>query len=219
MSRFAINNNCLYAIAETNRINVFDISNHNSPTLSNEINVNTWTTLETLFKHENNLYIGAENGMYIYDISGSCNAVYVSDFQHARACDPIVVGDGYAYYTLRTGGACGNWRNTLNVVDVSKISTPRQVETISMSSPYGLGLDVVEKKLFVCDGGNGIVVYNTKIPENLGNSELEKITDLDAYDVIPLNGTLFVSGNQGIYQYDYVSNSKLKLLSVLTANQ
>lgn len=213
MSRFSIKNNCLYTISSTEEITVFDISNTSSPSVGNKVRVNTFASIETLFQYENNLFVGSQNGMYIYDISNVCEANYVSDFQHSTSCDPVVVSGEYAYFTMRSGGRCGGWRNTLNVVNVSTISQPTFVTSINLNNPYGLGIDAEKNTLFVCDGGSGIKVFDTADPRNIASNQLKTVNGLDAYDVIPLHGILFVSGKTGIYQYDYSDVKNIKLIS------
>ena len=39
--------------------------------------------------------------------------------------------------------------------------------------------------------------------------------DIQAYDVIPLNGVLMLIGDDGLHQYDYTDLSDIKLLSTI----
>jgi hypothetical protein len=43
--------------------------------------------------------------------------------------------------------------------------------------------------------------------------------EIQATDVIPLNGLLFMIGEDGFYQYDYTSLSDVKLLSKIAVSK
>jgi hypothetical protein len=86
-----------------------------------------------------------------------------------------------------------------------------------MISPYGLGID--GDLLFITEGDAGLKIYNTadvsKIDENL----IQHITGFNAFDVIPNNGLLILTGKDGLYQFDYSNIDEVKMLSLIPSVQ
>jgi hypothetical protein len=210
MARFSINGSCLYVITSTSDITTFNISNPASPSKSGTTNAG-WN-LETLFSFNENLFIGSENGMYIYDVS-NCSPTYVSTFDHAQACDPVVVDGNYAYVTLRTGNRCAGWQNELDVVDIQNMQYPYLVGEFDMTSPHGLGIDSDKNLLFLCDGNDGLKIFDTTDPVYTGYNMIKHYSGIHAFDVIPLDGLLMMIGDDGLYQYDYTDINNVQLLS------
>ncbi|MCI5057367.1 MAG: hypothetical protein MRY83_14730 [Flavobacteriales bacterium] len=211
-AKFSINGNCLYAITSTSDISTFNISNTGSPMPSGTTDAG-WN-LETLFSFNDNLFIGSENGMYIYDVS-NCSPTYVSTFDHAEACDPVVVDGDYAYVTLRTGNRCTGWQNELDVVSIENLKNPYLVNEFDMTNPHGLGVDSEQKLLFLCDGNDGLKIFDTTSPGTCGYNSIKHYANIHAYDVIPLDGLLMMIGDDGLYQYDYTDVNNIQLLSVI----
>jgi hypothetical protein len=149
--------------------------------------------------------------MLIYDLSSAANPVYVSEYNHFQSCDPVVVSDGYAYITMRSGNRCGNFKNMMDVVDLHVISSPQLVKSYEMSEPYGLGID--KKTLFVCDGSAGLKIYDVTDPLRINEHLIKTFTDIHATDVIPLGTSLIVLAEDGIYQYSYSDLQNIQLLS------
>ena len=82
-----------------------------------------------------------------------------------------------------------------------------------MTSPYGLGLD--GNILFVTEGDDGLKIFDIKDVSKIDQNLLQHMTGFNAYDVIPLNGTLILTGNDGLYQFDYTNLDEIKLLSLI----
>ncbi len=167
--------------------------------------------IETLFILGKNMFLGSQNGMRIYDISIPNSPMYISDFWHATGCDPVVVQDDLAYITLRGGNNCGNEVNQLIVVSIKNIREPEELKAYAMDGPYGLGID--GPTLFVCDGDAGLKVFNARDPLRITDNQLAVFPDIFGYDVIPMDGTLMLIGDDGLYQYDYTDVTDIKLLS------
>ena len=79
--------------------------------------------------------------------------------------------------------------------------------------PYGLGID--NNLLFVCDGSAGLKIYDASNPYNIDQHQLKVYTDIHAYDVIPLGDILIMTGNTGLFQYDYADPENISLISVI----
>lgn len=82
-----------------------------------------------------------------------------------------------------------------------------------MDGPYGLG--VKDEKLFVCDGDSGLKVYDKTDVENL--VALNHFVDINTFDVIPLEHSLLMVGQDVLYQYSYLEND-ISLMSTLQLN-
>ena len=209
MAKFMINANTLYTLDSNSALKLFDISNPDQISKNGQLNVG-WG-METLFVHESNLFIGARNGMYIFDITNPFSPQLVSQYSHFMSCDPVVVDDNYAYITLRAGNLCGQNNSQLDVVDLSDLTTPKLLKSYGMKNPYGLGID--DDILFVCDGTAGLKIYDASDPLTIGSNLVKVYSDMTPYDVIPLGNILVVVGTEGLFQYDYSDINNIKLLS------
>ena len=206
-ARFRIVGDYLYAV-DWSSINIFDISNLDEPKVLDKVYTNS--VIETIFNQGDILFLGGNQGMYIYDISAPEKPIYVSEFTHGKACDPVVVDDNYAFVTLRSGNACGDTESGLFVIDVSDLAIPTLKKFYPMKDPYGLGIK--QEKLFICDGAAGLKVYDKSDVEHL--KLLNHFEDIVTYDVIPLQNSLLMIGDKILYQYKYEENS-ISLLSTL----
>lgn len=211
MARFVISGEYLYAVDKQNLL-TFDISTA-EPTESSNKNVG-WA-IETIFAYENNLFIGSESAMYIYDISVPASPGQVSVYAHMTACDPVVVEGDLAYVTLRNAERCPRGVNRLEVIDVADRSAPHKIATYPMANPHGLGID--DSTLFVSEGDKGLKIMNAANPLDI--KLLRHIQDIRATDVIPLDGVLMVTGKDAIRQYDYSDISDVRLLSTITVTE
>ena len=205
LARFKIVADYLYVVDYSN-INVFDISDLESPVTLEDVQV-AWD-IETIFNQGDVLFIGGQQGMYIYDISAPAKPVFVSEFRHGTACDPVVVDGNYAFVTLRGGNACGGTQSGLYIVDISDLTNPELEKFYPMVEPYGLGFK--GEKLFICDGSDGLKVYDKS--NVLALEQLNHFKDINTYDVIPLQNSLLMIGDKVLYQYDYIDNG-IQLLS------
>ena len=199
MARFSIYEDNIYLLNET-ILNVYDISNLGEPTYVTELN--TMTIAETLFLYEEKLFMGTQTGMRVYSLSNPAAPVFISQFSHIQSCDPVVVEDGYAYVTLRSGSACGGFANQLDVVDISVITSPQLVKSYEMTNPHGLGIQE-DKSLFICDGEAGLKVYDASDPLRIDENMLYHFPEMNAFDVIPLGNLIMMIGEDGLYQYNF----------------
>jgi hypothetical protein len=211
MARFAIVNDILYTIGSYN-LGVFDITITSDPVFGNHVDIG-WN-IETIFPYENNLFIGAQNGMYIYDISEPSAPEFMSTFAHVNSCDPVVVNEDYAFVTLRSGRECEGFTNQLDVIDISNLYNPYLIKTYPMQNPHGLGLD--GDALFICEGEWGLKIFNASDVNAITSNQIKHYTDMHSYDVIPFNDNLIMIGRDGLYQYDYSSLENIELLSHLS---
>jgi hypothetical protein len=208
MARFTINQSHLYTLngAEVQSIDISDVS---APQLVGKLVID-WS-METIFPYKNNLFIGSREGMHILDLSNPAAPERISTYAHVRVCDPVVVQDDIAYVTLRSGTQCEGFTNQLEVIDIHDLSNPTLVKTYAMSNPHGLGIDA--GTLFICDGDAGLKVFDASDINVIDQNQLAHYSNINAYDVIPFNNTLVMTGADGIFQYDYSDPSHIKYLS------
>jgi len=210
LARFKIVGDYLYAV-DSHNINIFEISDLANP-LDLE-DVYAGFDIETIFNRGQHLFLGSMRGMYIYDISSPSKPEFVSEFEHGTACDPVVVDGDHAYVTLRGGNGCGATESGLFIVDISNIANPKLKISYAMDGPYGLGIK--DEKLFVCDGESGLKVYDKTDVMDLVS--LNHFANINTFDVIPLEESLLMVGDQVLYQYKYLDND-IELMSTLNLN-
>ncbi len=209
-ARFTISGNTLYTISNT-ELQAYDIANSSDPKTGSKTPLGFG--VETLFPYRNNLFIGTQTGMFIYDITQANSPKQVSLYTHIQSCDPVVAQGNYAYVTLRSGTTCRNTAvNTLDVVDISNLASPKKVKSYPMKNPHGLGVD--STLLFVGEGDYGLRVMDISNP--LDVRELQSFENTKTFDVIPNRKRLIVTGPDGIYQYSYADLKQLKLLSKIS---
>lgn len=208
MARFTLYDDFLYTVSQSDLL-LFNIKTLEKPIQQSKINLG-WG-IETIFPYKDKLFIGSNTGMYIFDNKNPEKPERLSIFQHARACDPVIVHNDIAYVTLRSGW-CGAAPNRLDVVNVANLSSPTLIKSYDMQNPAGLGIDF--PNLFICEGQFGLKSFDASSASNITlQQHIEKI---DAYDVIPLERKhLLMVGKDGLYQYDTSNPKNLKLLSVI----
>ncbi len=190
-ARFNIYKEKLYTVDNQN-IHTFDISNPTEVKYESITKVG-WD-IETIFAYNNNLFLGARHGMYIFPLDEEgmpTSSVYTSHFDGR---DPVVAQGDYAYVTVAYTNS-----GELFVYSVKDISNPVLLYNYQMTNPMGLSVD--NNLLFVCDEG-------VKIFKIGDNSELEEIFYLNeerllAYDLIAKDGILYVIAKNGLHQYQY----------------
>jgi hypothetical protein len=212
MARFAIVDDFVYVI-DNRDLHLFDIQNSGQPKYVNDIQVGF--NIETLFPYKDYLFIGASNGMFIYDNSTPQSPTRITQFAHVNSCDPVVVEGNTAYVTLRSGNNCNGFANQLDVIDITDINTPSLIKTYAMSNPFGLGID--DNTLFICDNTAGLKVFDATDAMAIDQNLLDRVETINPYDIIPIPALqrAIVIGKGGLFQYDYSNPNKLKLLSMM----
>ncbi len=211
MARFAVVGKFLYVV-DTQKMHVYDLADPSLPVKVKDIRLGF--DIETIFPYEGKLFIGSQNGMHIYSIARPDNPEFLSTYNHITSCDPVVVQGNLAYVTLRTGSDCMRGVNQLEILDISDATRPTMISTFPMKNPFGLGVD--GNTLFICEGAHGMKVLNVADPKNI--QVIGSLEGVDAFDVIPNNKNLILTGKSGVLQYNYSQPQQLKLNSRLTAN-
>jgi len=123
----------------------------------------------------------------------------------------VVVENNHAFVTLRSGSLCTNANNQLDVIDVSNATAPKLLITYPFTNPHGLGID--NGTLFICDGTEGLKVFDAKDVMKITNNPLSHFKNIQSTDVIPHNKRLWMTGTDGLYQYSYADINNITLLS------
>jgi hypothetical protein len=212
LARFALTPTHLYSV-DDEYLNVYQIMDNGSLEKVNSASLGPG--VETIFTREHWLYIGTNSAMLTYDIINPASPVYVSQYSHFVACDPVVVQDTLAYVTIRTANCRGANLNTLDIIDIKNPENPTLLSNYTLESPYGLGVD--DNLLFICEGDNGLKVFDVSDPFNA--VLVKNYKDVNAYDVIPNEGILILTGKHGIVQYDYSDQSAIRQLSIISVLQ
>ncbi|MFY0674863.1 MAG: hypothetical protein JXQ87_15800 [Bacteroidia bacterium] len=220
MARFTLMSNHLYVIDDSGIMHLFDLNNPTDPTKAGHVDI-AWN-IETIFPFYRGeyqyLFIGAQDGMYIYDNNTPTAPFQMSKFVHVNSCDPVVAHDTVAFVTLRNGTECEGFSNELQLIDIRDLNKPELISTYDLHNPHGLGYD--NGLLFICDANEGLKVYDiSQSLEKVDDNLIEHFTGFFAYDVIPFKGTLYLSTDKGLYLVDYTDKGDITIKSkMLTGN-
>ncbi len=211
LARFTFAGNMMYVVT-ADSLKTFDVSKPTQPRYvrGEQLSATWFNTIETIFVFNNRLFIGSQSGMIMYEIDKDGKANFKSQVSHSWGCDPVVANDSMAFVTIRNGqrGCFGFSRaNELQVYNVKNIETPILINTLNLTFPVGVGLD--KNLLFVCDAGLKIL----DVSNPLSIKQLHFLSNIDALDVIPLNGQLLVIGAGKITQLDYKDIKNIKIIS------
>ncbi len=209
LARFSIINNFLYTVGP-NDLSAFDITQPFAPGFTSSVEVD-WH-VETIYPLKDKLFVGTNNGMYMYDVQSSpSNPSLIGQFVHARGCDPVIADNNYAYITLNDSSACLGFYDQLQIINIQDMANSFMVKTYQLTHPDGLSKD--GNNLFICDGKDGLKVYDATDVTNL--LLLKQLKDAEVYDVIAENGLAIVMAKDGLYQYDYTDLNNIHLISKL----
>lgn len=209
-ARMALVDNYLYAISGDS-IQLFNIDDGDSP--------QAWTTvqmdfgIETLFPYGDYLLVGGDRGVYILDNTDRASPTQVGEFTHAEAQDPVVANDDLAYVTLSRDPATFPGQDNidrLDVVDISDVTNPTLIHTVSLSGPRGLTVD--GDRLHVCDGYSGLKTFSLENPRE--PSLLFTLPNDECNDVLMINDNLVAVGDTGVSQYDVTLGRPAKISEI-----
>lgn len=206
-ARFGLQQNRLYTVSDDD-LKVFNVTKPDAPAYVKKVDL-TQGGIETIFPYRNNLFIGGRSGMYIYNASNPDDPQKLGQFVHVRACDPVIADGDYAYVTLKGGSFCGGFSNQLDVVNIKNLTSPQLVKTYALKSPKGLSKD--GSTLFICDGTEGLKLFNAADASNV--THIKTIGEFDADDVIAYQGYAIAVAKDGVYFIDYRDLTNVKVIS------
>jgi LVIVD repeat len=209
LARFAIVGNFMYAVSDW-ELKIYNISTPSAPQFVATQRVG-WS-IETMFAYGKNLFLGARNGIYLYEIQSDGSVVQKSFYRHFNTCDPVVAEGQFAYSTIRSGVACRalDTLNQLEILDVSDINNPKSLSVVKMTFPIGLGID--GDNLFVCDK-EGLRILN--VADRKNPKEIHYMKGIDAIDVIVLDKHLLIIGKEKLTQISYKNIANPTVVSTL----
>lgn len=198
LARFTIYGEYLYTV-DHQVLKTYSLADPEKPALISAVNIG-WA-IETIYPYEGSLFIGSRDAMYIYNLTDPGKPKQAGMVSHVRACDPVVADDDYAYVTVRAGTSCGGMESALLVYDAINPDRMKQIASIPLEEPYGLGIK--GNTLYICDGNAGLKVFDVSDPKSPA-----VLTSRDGYkfrDCIPYNDILVCMVSRGLVIYD-ISN-------------
>ena len=180
--------------------------------------------IESISKFGGVLFIGSGEALHIFEVGTDGiperrSQTNYSEFEQDQTpCDPVVSDGIHAFVTLSSNliteeSFCGREIpvNELRIYDVTDITQPKELNRLEMVEPKGLAVE--GDLLFICDGINGLKVFNKSDVNNL--VEIYHFEDYQTRDVIAKDGLLIVIGKGQLKQYDYSDITNMTLLSTL----
>ncbi len=213
LARFALLDSRMYTVSE-NDLKVFNLTQPASPILSSTVLLQQGN-IETIFPYKNKLFIGSQSGMFVFDASVPDQPQKISQFTHARSCDPVIADEKYAYVTLSGGSFCGGFSNQLDIVDITNLSSPALIKSYNLISPKGLSKD--GNLLLICDGKEGVKVFDAADAWHI--SLLKQVSGFEANDVIALQGIAIAVAKDGLYMLDYTNPGNASVMSKIPITQ
>lgn len=101
------------------------------------------------------------------------------------------------------------------MVNVKSLTSPQLVKTYPLKSPKGLSKD--GPTLFICDGTDGLKLFNAADASNV--TLIKTISGFDADDVIVYQGYALAVAKDGIYFIDYRDLSNVQVISKIQVAQ
>lgn len=199
----------LYALSFQD-LTIYNVSDSSEIVLENRFEIPT--DAETIFGYRDYLLFGRQNGVSVYDVSESpTQPVFLSEYVHQTACDPVIARDDVAYFTIRSGNNCGpNRTDQLVVLDISDPTNPIPMNEIDLTSPRGLAIN--GNKLFVSDGLAGIRQFD--ISDKFSPVLIDTPSGSFSSDLIALDSVLISVGVNSIDQF-LIEEDGLSILSRL----
>jgi hypothetical protein len=84
-----------------------------------------------------------------------------------------------------------------------------------MTNPHGLSKD--GDLLFICDGKDGLKVYDARKKEDL--KLVRTLDGMETYDVITLGRTAIVVAKDGLYEFDYSNKENIHQVSKISISK
>lgn len=202
LARFTIAQGHLYVVDDMKLI-TYSLADPASPKLTSSQYIGAG--IETIYSYKDRLFIGSQDAMYIYSISNSAHPDKLGTASHVRACDPVVADDSVAYVTVRSGNSCGGSLNAMFVYDITSLMNPKERNVLNIKSPWGLGMS--GSTLFVCNGENGMSVYD--VTNRYQPRLKQQYYDDTYYDVIPYENMLICMVQGGMLLYELKSDGQI----------
>lgn len=200
VNRVAVNDDQMYLINKSNLI-VLEDNGSSIDLLSNE-RIAWGNTLETIFVHEDALFLGTTASMEIWDVETPTSPRQLDRYDHTTSCDPVYPKGDVAYVTLRTGDErlCPGDVNALVTLNIEDFTNVRVTNELQMISPFGMTSK--DDVLYVGEGENGLKMFDITNAEQPSLIKFDQ--GIEAYDIIthPTNtNQVLIAGPDGLGQY------------------
>jgi len=209
LARFIIAQNYLYVV-DQGELHTYSLANPTAPLKVSQQQIGF--AIETIYSWKDKLFVGSQEAIYVYSITNPRSPQLLGSASHLRACDPVVANDYAAYVTVRAGTNCGGDINALIVYNINEVLNPIETNRIQLNNPYGLGLN--GQTLYVCDGNNGLKVFDVTSPHH--PNEVKQITGHFFKDCIPFGNLLICMLNDGIALYNIEAPLDPEFLALIT---
>lgn len=209
LARFTTAMDHLYVV-DDRKLYTYSLANSAAPQLKGSVDIGF--SIETIYSFKDKLFIGSSTAMYVYSLANPAQPVKLGQANHVRACDPVVANDSLAYVTVRSGSRCGGNVSALIVYDVKYITQPVERKRVIMESPWGLGIS--GNRLYVCNGNNGLNVYDITNPIN--PKLLKQLSGTTFYDVIIIDDMMIAMIEGGTAIYELKANDEISLAARIT---
>lgn len=223
-ARFAVVQDYLMTVDSRN-LNIINIADLNNPQPVKSVGIGE--RIETVFADGNSLFIGSQEGMYIWDVSQPENPEQLSFVPHRQFIDcpereitvrdPVVVDGNIAYLTLKEASFCTNngmgLSSQLIVFDVTDLNSPQVIGQYPMTAPGGLA--TFGDWVLVCDNDEQIVVFDRTDPHSLLRVNT---LNIPGYDIIPIGNSLLITAHDGFHQYELINGELQYVSSILVEN-
>ena len=200
LARFSIVGDYLYTVTSSD-INLFNIKDPKNPISLGKVKIEQNTNdIETIYAYKDKLFLGSRTGAYIYDNTNPEQPTFITKVVHTVSCDPVVVENDRAYVTLRNGNNCRGATNQLDIIDIENIKNSKIIKSYPMSNPAGLAIK--DNNLFICDGYDGLKIFDAK--DSLNLKEVAKVSINNPLDIILNNDYQgIIVSKEGLHQYDF----------------
>jgi hypothetical protein len=100
------------------------------------------------------------------------------------------------------------------VVDIADLTKPKLLKSYPLTNPHGLSK--VGDILLICDGADGVKVFNAADVNNI--RQLGHLKGMNAYDAIAIGSIAMVSAADALYLIDFSNPAKPVVKSSITIN-
>lgn len=209
LARFTTAMDHMYVV-DDKKLYTYSLLDEKHPQLKGSIDVGF--SIETIYSYKDKLFIGSSNAMYVYSLTDPAHPSKLGQATHVRACDPVIANDSLAYVTVRSGSRCGGNVSALIVYDVKYITQPQERGRVTMESPWGLGMS--GNRLYVCNGLNGLNVYDISNP--IQPKLVKQLAGGTFYDVIIIDNLMVAMIEGGTALYELKPNDEINLAAKIT---
>ncbi len=205
IAQFTILEGKLYGL-DNETLNIIDLQNPAQPEfLSSQLFL-----LEAmkLSNFKNSLAATNPFGTTIFDVSNGIMVAGSNPLSQVTPCDYFAYKDDLVFYSKNTDNQCYTERTELVVTGLTTNNPAFITGIYPMEDPHGLA--VQDGYLYLCDGVNGLKIYDISNEELLSDKLVANAKDMNALEVMPLESPsdlLIVKGADGIYQYQFESHA------------